>query len=63
MRFFIYDCELYFIVNFIVLMRKYYIYIYEKDGKLANLLSLYSFIRLIKEKSSILNHVYVTVNL
>ena len=61
-RFFNYDCELFFIVNFIILMRKYYIYIYKKDAKLANLLSLYSFKRLIKEKSSILNHIYMNQN-
>ena len=55
-----YDCELYFIVNYIVLLGKYYIYICKKDAKLSTLLSLYSFLRRIKDKLSIEYHIYCT---
>ena len=56
------DCELYFIVNYIVLLGKYYIYICKKDAKLSSLLSLYSFLCLIKDKLSIEHHIYMNQN-
>ena len=62
MGFLNYDCELYFIVNYIVLLGKYYIYICKKDAKVSSLLSLYSFLHLIKDKLSIEHHIYMNQN-
>ena len=62
MGFLNYDSELFFIVNYIVLLGKYYIYVCKKDAKLSSLPSLYSFLCVIKDKLCIEQHVYMNQN-
>ena len=57
-----YDCEFFFIVNYIVLLGKYYIYVCKKEAKLSSLLSLYSFLCLMKDKMCIEYQIYMNQN-